>query len=45
MSFFGNVQHDWEYLKKLAKEAGDQELYEFATYMQEEEKKWEGDKG
>ena len=40
MTFFGNVHQDWEYLKKLAKEAGDWELHEFAERMEREEKKW-----
>ena len=40
MSFFGNVHHDWEYLKKLAKQCGDWELYEFACRMQAAEKKY-----
>ena len=45
MSFFGNTYQDWEYLKELAKRAGDKELEEFASFMLEEEKKWEGREG
>ena len=41
MTFFGNCRHDWAYLKKLARETGDWELYNFADRMEKEEKKWE----
>ena len=42
MAFLGNTYQDWDYLKRLARDAGDRELYEFAEMMEREEKKWEG---